>query len=132
MGKAPATAMQPSPRQTKAAKLRKLPPVKVVHISNPMRVTTSAAKFRGLVQRLTGRHSNVADMVFDHSSVFLDAELELQQQSYVSSSLTPAATSGADNYYGGATATDPYVLGVLDRQALGVRGAGGFWRQFGA
>ncbi|XP_042397518.1 uncharacterized protein LOC121987870 [Zingiber officinale] len=129
MGKAPATA-----RQTKAAKLRKLPPVKVVHISNPMRVTTSAAKFRGLVQRLTGRHSNVADMVFDHSSVFLDGELELQQQSYVSSSLTPAATSGADNYYGGATATDPYVLGVLDldRQALGVRGAGGFWRQFGA
>ncbi|XP_074564193.1 uncharacterized protein LOC141820722 [Curcuma longa] len=140
MGKVPATAMQPSPRQTKEAKLRKLlQPVKVVHISNPMRVTTSAAKFRGLVQRLTGRHSNVADMVFDHSSVFLDAEpAELQQQSYVlSSSLPPAASSGVDNYYGGATATerqglDPYELGVLDPQALGVHAAGGFWRQFGA
>ncbi|RWV88545.1 hypothetical protein GW17_00049360 [Ensete ventricosum] len=46
-----------SPRQGKAKKK----PIKVVYISNPMRVTTSPAKFRGLVQKLTGRDSNVAD-----------------------------------------------------------------------
>ncbi|CAL9097747.1 unnamed protein product [Musa textilis] len=36
-------------------------PIKVVYISNPMRVTTSAATFRALVQKLTGRDSVVAD-----------------------------------------------------------------------
>ncbi|CAL9114986.1 unnamed protein product [Musa textilis] len=48
---------QKSPIQGKAKKK----PVKVVYISNPMRVTTSPAKFRGLVQKLTGRDSNIAD-----------------------------------------------------------------------
>ncbi|KAG8044420.1 hypothetical protein GUJ93_ZPchr0054g2840 [Zizania palustris] len=32
--------------------------IKVVHISNPMRVTTSAEGFRALVQELTGRHAD--------------------------------------------------------------------------
>ncbi|KAJ8467093.1 hypothetical protein OPV22_029645 [Ensete ventricosum] len=44
--------------------------VKVVYISNPMWFTTSVAKFRALVQKLTGRDSNVGDtggtsIVFD-------------------------------------------------------------------
>ncbi|VFQ75882.1 unnamed protein product [Cuscuta campestris] len=34
--------------------------VKVVYISTPMKVKTSAAGFRSLVQRLTGRHSDIA------------------------------------------------------------------------
>ncbi|RZS25650.1 hypothetical protein BHM03_00058883 [Ensete ventricosum] len=51
------SVQQKSPRQGKANKK----PIKVVYISNPMRVTTSPAKFRGLVQKLTGRDSNVAD-----------------------------------------------------------------------
>ncbi|CAL4894181.1 unnamed protein product [Urochloa decumbens] len=34
------------------------PPIKVVYIGNPMRVTTSAAGFRALVQELTGRHAD--------------------------------------------------------------------------
>nr|XP_009412920.1 PREDICTED: uncharacterized protein LOC103994321 [Musa acuminata subsp. malaccensis] len=55
-----------SPKQGKGKKKT----VKVVYISNPMRFTTSVAKFRALVQKLTGRDSNVGDtgatsMVFD-------------------------------------------------------------------
>ncbi|CAD5197299.1 unnamed protein product [Musa acuminata subsp. malaccensis] len=53
---------QKSPEQAKAKATKKKKPIKVVYISNPMRVTTSAAQFRGLVQKLTGRDSNVADM----------------------------------------------------------------------
>ncbi|URD82713.1 VQ motif [Musa troglodytarum] len=53
---------QKSPEQAKAKATMKKKPIKVVYISNPMRVTTSAAQFRGLVQKLTGRDSNVADM----------------------------------------------------------------------
>ena len=34
---------------------RKNQPLKVVYISNPMRVQASAAEFRGLVQQLTGQ-----------------------------------------------------------------------------
>ncbi|XP_062207187.1 uncharacterized protein LOC133908961 [Phragmites australis] len=33
-------------------------PIKVVYISNPMRVKTSASGFRALVQELTGRHAD--------------------------------------------------------------------------
>nr|GMC84577.1 sigma factor binding protein 1, chloroplastic-like [Ipomoea batatas] len=33
--------------------------VKVVYISTPMKVTTSASKFKSLVQQLTGRHSDI-------------------------------------------------------------------------
>lgn len=33
-------------------------PIKVLYISNPMRVTTSAAGFRALVQELTGRNAD--------------------------------------------------------------------------
>lgn len=36
-------------------------PLKVVYISNPMRVQTSAAEFRALVQELTGRDADFPD-----------------------------------------------------------------------
>uniref|UniRef100_A0A5B6YQP6 VQ domain-containing protein n=1 Tax=Davidia involucrata TaxID=16924 RepID=A0A5B6YQP6_DAVIN len=39
---------------------RKREKVKVVYISSPMKVKTSASKFRALVQELTGRHSDVS------------------------------------------------------------------------
>ncbi|KAK1278216.1 hypothetical protein QJS04_geneDACA003581 [Acorus gramineus] len=47
-----------SPKQqpTKAKKK----PIKVVYISNPMRVETSPSKFRSLVQELTGQDSDVS------------------------------------------------------------------------
>ncbi|XVE90719.1 hypothetical protein DITRI_Ditri20bG0099900 [Diplodiscus trichospermus] len=36
-------------------------PIKVVYISNPMKVTTSASKFRALVQELTGQDAELPD-----------------------------------------------------------------------
>ncbi|CAD6333393.1 unnamed protein product [Miscanthus lutarioriparius] len=36
----------------------KKPPIKLVFIGNPVRVTTSEAGFRALVQELTGRHAD--------------------------------------------------------------------------
>ncbi|KAL7197662.1 hypothetical protein ACSBR2_020231 [Camellia fascicularis] len=43
-------------KATKQTKTKKKP-VKVVYISNPMRVQTSASEFRALVQELTGQDS---------------------------------------------------------------------------
>ncbi|CAL9046189.1 uncharacterized protein LOC135674035 [Musa acuminata AAA Group] len=57
------------PRKTPGQAKAKKKPIKVVYISNPMKVTTSAAKFRGLVQKLTGRDSNVAYMAATDSSM---------------------------------------------------------------
>ncbi|XP_008788483.2 sigma factor binding protein 2, chloroplastic-like [Phoenix dactylifera] len=47
-------------KNTKPAAKAKKKPIKVVYISNPMKVKASAAEFRDLVQELTGRDSNVA------------------------------------------------------------------------
>ncbi|XP_072975810.1 sigma factor binding protein 2, chloroplastic-like [Typha angustifolia] len=46
---------------SKQAKAKKKP-IKVVYISNPMKVKATAEEFRTLVQELTGRDSNVADL----------------------------------------------------------------------
>ncbi|CAN6567058.1 unnamed protein product [Malus baccata var. baccata] len=45
-----------SPKQSKRS--RSKGGVKVVYISSPMKVNTSASEFRALVQELTGRHSD--------------------------------------------------------------------------
>ncbi|GMP41119.1 hypothetical protein CsSME_00011324 [Camellia sinensis var. sinensis] len=42
--------------------------VKVVHISSPVKVKTSASKFRALVQELTGRDSDVSRFVDETNS----------------------------------------------------------------
>ncbi|KAF5952495.1 hypothetical protein HYC85_010439 [Camellia sinensis] len=42
--------------------------VKVVHISSPVKVKTSASKFRALVQELTGRDSDVSRFVEETNS----------------------------------------------------------------
>ncbi|XAR68416.1 hypothetical protein NMG60_11003521 [Bertholletia excelsa] len=47
-------------KATKQPKSKKKP-VKVVYISNPMKVKTTASKFRALVQELTGRDATVPD-----------------------------------------------------------------------
>ncbi|KAK2974084.1 hypothetical protein RJ640_001368 [Escallonia rubra] len=47
-------------KATKQAKPKKKP-VKVVYISNPMRVKTSASEFRALVQELTGQDADLPD-----------------------------------------------------------------------
>ena len=59
---AAASSSSPGKRKGKAAAGggggKKKPPIKVVYIGNPMRVTTSEAGFRALVQELTGRHAD--------------------------------------------------------------------------
>lgn len=47
-----------SRKANKQPKNPKKKPVKVVYISNPMKVNTSAEEFRALVQQLTGQHTN--------------------------------------------------------------------------
>ncbi|PHU06149.1 Sigma factor binding protein 1, chloroplastic [Capsicum chinense] len=47
-----------SKKANKQPKNTKKKTVKVVYISNPMKVNTSAAEFRALVQQLTGQHAN--------------------------------------------------------------------------
>uniref|UniRef100_A0A1D1YV33 Protein MKS1 n=1 Tax=Anthurium amnicola TaxID=1678845 RepID=A0A1D1YV33_9ARAE len=53
-----------SPDQLEGSKKHKTKkkPIKVVYISNPMRVKTTAAEFKGLVQELTGQDSDIADL----------------------------------------------------------------------
>ncbi|KAG9129348.1 hypothetical protein Leryth_016639 [Lithospermum erythrorhizon] len=50
--------------------------IKVVYISTPMKVKTSASRFRALVQELTGRDSDVATLMMeaDHSTKFKEYE----------------------------------------------------------
>ncbi|RWW24446.1 hypothetical protein GW17_00011261 [Ensete ventricosum] len=47
----------------------KTTPIKVVYIANPVRVTTSAATFRSLVQKLTGRDADDASTASAPASV---------------------------------------------------------------
>ncbi|XP_019187217.1 PREDICTED: uncharacterized protein LOC109181759 [Ipomoea nil] len=55
------TAMDVGSKRDKTTrKTRKEKAVKVVYISTPMKVKTSASRFRSLVQELTGRHSDTA------------------------------------------------------------------------
>ncbi|XP_050383331.1 sigma factor binding protein 2, chloroplastic-like [Argentina anserina] len=44
--------------KTKTRSKSKKKPIKVVYISNPMKVTTSASEFRALVQQLTGQDAD--------------------------------------------------------------------------
>lgn len=45
---------------TNSNKTRRSRDIKVVYISSPMKVKTSASEFRALVQELTGRHSDTS------------------------------------------------------------------------
>ncbi|XP_059428007.1 sigma factor binding protein 1, chloroplastic-like [Corylus avellana] len=48
-------------KPTKKTKSKKNNPIKVVYISNPMKVKTSASQFRALVQELTGQDAELPD-----------------------------------------------------------------------
>ncbi|KAH7511740.1 uncharacterized protein LOC107403959 [Ziziphus jujuba] len=48
-------------KSSKNGKSKKSKPVRVVYISNPMKVKTSAAEFRALVQELTGQDAEFPD-----------------------------------------------------------------------
>ncbi|XVE60975.1 hypothetical protein DITRI_Ditri06bG0003700 [Diplodiscus trichospermus] len=48
-------------KKAKSKKKNNNKPIKVVYISNPMKVKTSASKFRALVQELTGQYAEFPD-----------------------------------------------------------------------
>ncbi|XP_022747199.1 sigma factor binding protein 1, chloroplastic-like [Durio zibethinus] len=48
-------------KKAKSKKKNNKKPIKVVYISNPMKVKTSPSKFRALVQELTGQDAELAD-----------------------------------------------------------------------
>ncbi|KAJ0961524.1 hypothetical protein J5N97_001697 [Dioscorea zingiberensis] len=52
----------------KQVKSKRKAPIKVVYISNPMRFETSAAKFRELVQSVTGQDSDIDTMFEIHGT----------------------------------------------------------------
>lgn len=120
MGKECARIQQRPPKRLMPAisvetKKKKAAPVKVVHIANPVWVTTSAAEFRGLVQRLTGRHSNVADMVFDHSSAFVyAADDEGAAGDYRCCCRRGGGSESQRREAAAAEVIGPYVLGLFD------------------
>ncbi|XP_059668314.1 sigma factor binding protein 2, chloroplastic-like [Cornus florida] len=71
-------------KATKQTKTKKKP-VKVVYISNPMKVKTSASEFRALVQELTGQNADkpdpsryvAIDDVADHQTVTDDEAIQV-------------------------------------------------------
>uniref|UniRef100_A0ACD5ZP82 Uncharacterized protein n=1 Tax=Avena sativa TaxID=4498 RepID=A0ACD5ZP82_AVESA len=65
-------------------------PIKVVYISNPMRVKTSAADFRALVQDLTGRHADPSKYSADEYYAAERVQKELSPQGSAAAS-TPGA-----------------------------------------
>ena len=75
---AAASSSSPGKRKGKAAAGggggKKKPPIKVVYIGNPMRVTTSEAGFRALVQELTGRHADPYKSSGSGSAAAVDAD----------------------------------------------------------
>ncbi|KAL1552942.1 sigma factor binding protein 2, chloroplastic-like [Salvia divinorum] len=53
-------------KKTCKGKTKKSDPLKVVYISSPMKVKTSASRFRSLVQELTGKNSDVSQYMDDN------------------------------------------------------------------
>lgn len=68
-----ATRKKGTTRKRKSWSQTKKQPLKVVYISNPMRVHTSASKFRALVQELTGRDAEFPDPDPDPAKFHLHA-----------------------------------------------------------
>ncbi|THU68557.1 hypothetical protein C4D60_Mb08t05150 [Musa balbisiana] len=92
-----------SPKQGKGKKKT----VKVVYISNPMRFTTSVAKFRALVQKLTGRDSNVGDT--DATSMVFEG-LEKPSVQPAPGSGVATDNTGMDARTATATASAPFEM----------------------
>lgn len=68
-------------RGAKQAKSKRKAPLKVVYISSPMKFETSAAKFRELVQSVTGQDSDIDSLLgFHESSTTVDVKVSLPAQ----------------------------------------------------
>lgn len=81
--------------QQKKGKAKKVKPIKVVYISNPMRVTTSPSQFRALVQELTGQDADppleTANLSPPDSSNYRDASASTTDVESDVQVATPAA-----------------------------------------
>ncbi|XP_020594690.1 uncharacterized protein LOC110034789 [Phalaenopsis equestris] len=102
---------QPNPKPNKNHE-----PLKVVYFSNPIRVTTSAAGFRGVVQELTGRDSDIAEILTRQPPISTPAA---SCDSPISARRRSSGTGEADGddsfklmdeWFGG---TDDYFAGLL-------------------
>uniref|UniRef100_A0ACD5XVX2 Uncharacterized protein n=1 Tax=Avena sativa TaxID=4498 RepID=A0ACD5XVX2_AVESA len=69
-------------------------PIKVVYISNPMRVKTSAADFRALVQDLTGRHADPSKYSADEDDAAARVQQELSPEGSAAASTPDAGGPG--------------------------------------
>lgn len=91
-------------------------PLKVVYISSPMKVKTSASRFRSLVQQLTGKNSDISeymdgDLNRDFYDVNCDENGELDQKErgdHTMSSLIPYMETC------GVSPTSSDSLGAMD------------------
>ncbi|TXG70173.1 hypothetical protein EZV62_005108 [Acer yangbiense] len=68
-------------------------PIKVVYISNPMKVKTCASKFRALVQKLTGRDAGLPDPTNNFMQTVDDATTAANQTVQAGRQLDAAKTS---------------------------------------
>ncbi|XP_068660912.1 sigma factor binding protein 1, chloroplastic-like [Aristolochia californica] len=68
------------PKKTNKSLRSKKKQIKVVYISNPMKVKASASEFRALVQELTGQDSDPAEMAKFFQGDGLDEQLGPQNQ----------------------------------------------------
>jgi hypothetical protein len=69
-------------------------PIKVVYISNPMRVKTNAAGFRALVQQLTGRHADPSKYSADDEYAAAQPQQELSPEGSAAASTLDAVAPG--------------------------------------
>ncbi|KAF5203372.1 hypothetical protein FRX31_007041 [Thalictrum thalictroides] len=82
---------------SKQAKSSKKKAVKVVYISNPMKVKTSASDFRALVQELTGQDSDIAD-----ASRYSEMDDDIDEGSVIRTNDEGSMMMGNDNNSNGA------------------------------
>lgn len=75
-----------SKKVNKESKNTKKKPVKVVYIANPMKVNTSAAEFRALVQELTGQDAKYPMMESSCVGAECDKNSKLKKGFYLSQS----------------------------------------------
>ncbi|KAH0670659.1 hypothetical protein KY290_026046 [Solanum tuberosum] len=78
----------------------KKPDVKVVYISTPMKVKTSASRFRSLVQELTGRDSDIERIMETNGSITEYEDIHRERDDFnelptKSSSLSPSPSSSS-------------------------------------
>ncbi|KAG6421799.1 hypothetical protein SASPL_118356 [Salvia splendens] len=91
--------------------------LKVVYISSPMKVRTSQARFRALVQELTGKNSDIAPYMDSDGAALADYRDDdgtlLPDPPISSSTTTPTTSDSLDNVFAS------HLGGIFDDVVLG-------------